>query len=72
MEGNVILASYEYHFVKVHENLMGHPSNYLSIATAVKTRVFFCTLLFFVQFFMSKLTEQNILIIPIMYSMKYF
>ena len=28
---NVILASWKYHFIRVHENLVQHPSNYLSI-----------------------------------------
>ena len=27
----VILASYEYHFIRVYENLAQHPSNILSI-----------------------------------------
>ena len=29
--GNVILASWEYHFISVHKNLVQHPSNYKSI-----------------------------------------
>ena len=27
----VILASWNYHFIRVHENLVHHPSNYISI-----------------------------------------
>ena len=35
----VILASWEYHFIRVHENLVQYPSNYISIVT-----VLFCCL----------------------------
>ena len=31
--GIVILASWEFHFIRVHENLVQHPSNYISILT---------------------------------------
>ena len=35
----VILASWEYHFIRVHENLVQYPSNYISIVN-----VLFCCL----------------------------
>ena len=31
MEYKVIIASYEYHFIRVHENLVQHSSNNMSI-----------------------------------------
>ena len=31
MEVSVILTSCKYHFIKVHENLVQHPSNNISI-----------------------------------------
>ena len=31
MEGIVILASYKYHFIKVHKNVMQHPTINISI-----------------------------------------
>ena len=33
--GVVILASCEYYFIRVHENLLQHPSNYISIITYI-------------------------------------
>ena len=33
----VILASMEYHFIRVHENLMQHPSNNISIVISDAT-----------------------------------
>ena len=35
MEGIVILASCEYHFIRVHENRVQHPSNNISIIVGV-------------------------------------
>ena len=32
--GMVILASYEFHFIRIHENMMQHPSNNISVVVA--------------------------------------
>ena len=39
MEGFLILASCEFHFNRVHENLVQHPNNNISIEMAVGCRL---------------------------------